>query len=247
MRIAFLSDLHANPDALTACLEHAKRHGAERYVFLGDLVGYGAEPGAVVDTVRAMVERGAVAIAGNHDLAVTREPRRQMNPDAQRVVEWTRSQLDAGQLAFLAGLPPKVEEGDRLYVHANAWAPEDWEYITHSFDAGRSMRATSCRLTFCGHTHDPALYHMTSGARVAGFLPVPGAGIPLAQPRRWLAIPGSAGQPRDGNPAACYALFEESRSMLTFFRVPYDFEAAASKIRRAGLPEFFGARLIVGT
>src|SRR5262249_23717439 len=119
--------------------------------------------------------------------------------------------------------------------------------ITQSFDAGRSMRATARRLTFCGHTHEPTLYHMTADGRVAGFRPVAGSGVPLSQPRRWLAIPGSAGQPRDGNPAACYAVFEVSRSVLTFFRVPYDFEAVASKMRQAGLPEFFGAHLIVGT
>jgi len=246
MRIAFLSDVHANTDALAACLEHAEQQGVDRHVFLGDLVGYGPEPGAVIDTVAAMVERGAIAVAGNHDLAVTRESRRQMNPEAEKVVAWTRSQLDERQRAFLAGLPLKVEEEDRLYVHANAWAPEQWEYITQTFDAGRSMRVTSRRLTFCGHTHEPALYHMAADQRVAGFRPVPGTGIPLSQPRRWLAIPGSAGQPRDGNPAACYAVFEDSRSVVTFFRVPYDFEAVASKIRRAGLPEFFGARLIVG-
>lgn len=246
MRIALLSDVHANREALAACLEHAERRGAERYVFLGDLVGYGADPGPVVDTIRSLVGRGGLAVLGNHDLAVTREPGRQMTPDAERVVEWTRSQLDAAQREFLAGLPLQVEENGRLYVHANAWAPAHWEYITEAFDAGRSIRATSCRLTFCGHTHEPSLYHMTAQGRASGFRPVPGTAIPLGQRRRWLAIPGSVGQPRDRNPAACYAIFDDSPGAMTFFRVPYDFESAALKIRQAGLPEFFGARLVVG-
>lgn len=246
MRIALLADIHANREALSACLAHAERSGAERYVFLGDLVGYGADPGPVVDTIRGLVERGGTAVMGNHDLAVTREPSREMNPEARRVVEWTRLRLNDSQRAFLAGLPLQVEEKERLYVHANAWAPAGWEYILEAFDAGRSIWATDRRLTFCGHTHEPALYHMTASDKISRFRPVPGTGIPLGQQRRWLAIPGSVGQPRDGNTAACFALFDDSSGLLTFFRVPYDFETTARKIRQAGLPESFAIRLAVG-
>ena len=246
MRIAFLSDVHANQEALSACLEHARRADPGRYVFLGDLVGYGADPGPVLDTVMSCLERGGVAVQGNHDLAVTLGPAPRMHADAQRAIEWTRGQLSSGQLQFLAGLPLSVEEEGRLYVHANAWAPEDWEYINGVFEAGRSLRATSCRVTFCGHVHEPIVYHMAPDGRVSGFTPVPGTGIPLSPRRRWLAVPGSAGQPRDGNPAASYALFDDSTSVLTWFRVPYDCETAARKIRDAGLPPSLALRLQVG-
>jgi len=241
-----MPDVHANQEALSACLDHAAERGADRYVFLGDIVGYGADPAWVVDHVRGLIERGGAAVLGNHDLAVTSEPGRQMHPDARRVVEWTRDHLSESQREFLAGLPLRIEEQDRLFVHANAWAPRDWEYIREPFDAGRSLGATRCRLTFCGHTHEPSLYHMSAGGRVSRFQPVAGTEIPLGQLRRWLVIPGSVGQPRDGNPASCYALYDDSRVSVTFFRVPYDHEEAARKIRAAGLPEIFGARLTVG-
>jgi diadenosine tetraphosphatase ApaH/serine/threonine PP2A family protein phosphatase len=247
MVVAILADVHANSEALSSCLAHARRAGAERFVFLGDHVGYGADPATVVETIRELVERGqGVAVLGNHDLAAARAQPGQMHEEARRVIEWTRAQLTAQQLEFLLRLPIRIEEHGRLYVHANAWAPAEWDYITGVFDAGRSLRATSCRLTFCGHVHTPALYHMAEDGRVSTFTPAPAAPVPLTPARRWLAIPGSVGQPRDGNPAAAYALFDEARSILTWFRVPYDTEAAARKILRAGLPESFGARLEAG-
>jgi diadenosine tetraphosphatase ApaH/serine/threonine PP2A family protein phosphatase len=240
---ALLADVHANAEAFSACLDHAQRSGAESYAFLGDLVGYGADPGWVVDRVRAEVERGAVAVLGNHDQAVARQPSGSMDVDATRVIEWTRSHLDSAQLAFLETLPLTVVRDGFLFVHANAWEPGGWAYVTGAFDAARSLRATECWQTFCGHVHQPALYHLGQNGQVSAFQPTPGTGIRLGSRRRWLAIPGSVGQPRDGNPAACYALFNDRTALLTFFRVPYDSEGAARKIRAAGLPPALGARL----
>jgi len=242
VRIALLTDVHANLEALLACLEHADRAGASRCVFLGDLVGYGADPAAVLDIVAGLVARGGAAVMGNHDQATLQGPSPRMNADARAVIGWTRSRLSPDALAFLAGLPLSLEESGRLYVHANAWAPEQWDYITSPFDAGRSMRATLCRTTFCGHMHRPALYHMGPDGRTAAFTPTPNAGIPLGPPRRWLAIPGSVGQSRDGNPAACYALLDDATDVLAFHRVPYDVDASVTKIRKAGLPLSFNAR-----
>ena len=194
---------------MTACLDHSRRFGAERHVFLGDLVGYGADPGAVVDAVMARVEAGGAAVAGNHDLAVVSPAPVRMGPEIQHAVDWTREKLDTAQLAFLRDLPLTVEEMDRLYVHANAWAPA----AGSTFWAARrrrSIRATRCRITFCGHVHDPALYHMTAEGRVE-LRPGSGNSVPLGARRRWLAIPGSRGQPRDGNPAAGYAMFDDGK------------------------------------
>ena len=239
MRLAVLTDLHANREAVAACLAHAERSKAERYAFLGDLVGYGADPGWVIDTVKTYVERGAITVMGNHDAAVVHGPRETMNPDAQKVIVWTRARVSAEQIDFLAGMPLQAEDGEWLFVHANAWAPERWEYIYTALAARSSMAATHCRYTFCGHVHEPALYNVGTDGRPSGFKPVAGIGIPLGTQRRWLAIPGSVGQPRDGIPAACYALFDTAASTLTFYRVPYDFDSAARKIREAGLPKRF--------
>ena len=140
-----------------------------------------------------------------------------------------------------------VTEGELLFVHANAWAPKEWAYIVARADAVRSLQATQCRYTFCGHVHAPMLYHVTGTGKAGDFEPTPAIDIPLSEQRRWLVIPGSAGQPRDGNPAACYALFETDTHTLTFHRVPYDHDAAGAKIRAAGLPSTLAERLAHGT
>lgn len=246
MLIAIMTDLHANREAVTACLAHAEEQNAQRYAFLGDLVGYGADPGWVVDTVMSYVQRGALAVLGNHDDAVAQETSKQMHTGARMAVDWTRAQLNDSQLAFLKNLPLTVESSGCLFVHANALNPQQWEYVSSTLDAIRSMHATQCRITFCGHVHEPALYNLSPTGKVAVFTPTADASIPLSTHRRWLAIPGAVGQPRDGNPAACYALFDDVRSELTYFRVPYDHASAAEKIVAAGLPPHFAIRLEQG-
>lgn len=245
MLIALFTDIHGNREALEACLAHASRRAIDRFVFLGDYVGYGADPGFVVDTVHDLVARGAVALLGNHDSAVTGRHER-MNDEATLALQWTRTQLAESQLEFLRGLPLTAEDGDRLYVHASAASPADWPYILDAPAAGRSLYATSADLTFCGHTHVPALFHLTATGKVAGFVPADSVAMPLTWQRRWVAVIGSVGQPRDRNAAACYALFDDATRELTYIRVPYDVAGAAQKIRAAGLPLFLSARLAWG-
>ena len=246
MRIGLLADLHANREAVEACFECLEDAGCTRYVFLGDLVGYGADPAWVVDFVREQVAQGSPAVIGNHDAAAATLAGGAMHDQAEAAIAWTRAQLDRGQLDFLAGLPSSVTEDDRLYVHANAWAPTEWAYVRNPLAAARSLAATDARLTFCGHVHEPALYHARDGG-AGHFSPTPGVAIPLAGTRRWLAIPGSCGQPRDHDPAAACAWFDTDSARLTFLRIPYDHARAAAKIRAAGLPEAFAARLGEGT
>ena len=246
MKTAFITDLHANREAVEAVLDSARQHGAERWVLLGDFVGYGADPAWVVDQVRALVRQGAIAVMGNHDEAVVRGAAPHMRPDARYVIEWTRAQLDAAQLDFLASLPMSQHHGDQLYVHANAWAPAGWDYIQGRSEAVRSLHATECRYTFCGHMHEPKLYHVSGTGKAGDFVPTPGVPIPVPPHRQWLVIPGSAGQPRDGNPAACWAMFDDTASAITYHRVPYDFEAAGAKILAAKLPQRLASRLEEG-
>lgn len=246
MIVALLSDVHANFEALSACLEHARARAAERFIFLGDHVGYGPDPERVLEVLTNLVGGNGIAVLGNHDLAVTQRSSASMQEEARAAIDWTRKRLPAAQIDFLAGLPLTAEEGGRLYVHANAWAPDRWEYITGVFDARRSMRATPNRWTFCGHVHTPALYHMTDDGRTSAFVPQPGVRIPLPVTRRWLAVVGSVGQPRDGNPAASYALFDDQSALLTFFRVPYDYASVARRIRESGLPTGLAMRLETG-
>jgi predicted phosphodiesterase len=243
MKLALITDIHANREAFEACLEQAHLHGADRLALLGDFVGYGADPGWVLGQVQDLVAQGAIAVRGNHDEAVAQGPSAHLNDEARRAIAWTREQLDADQLAFLGALPYKVEDSGCLFVHANAWAPAGWEYVLSRSEAVRSMHATDCRHTFCGHVHQPTLYHMSSTGKIADFTPVPGVAVPVPAHRQWLAIPGSAGQPRDGNPAACWAMFDNARATLTFHRVPYDHETTGAKIIAAGLPRSLATRL----
>ena len=246
-RLALFADVHANREALAACLAHSRGQGYDRAVFLGDLVGYCADPRWVLDEVVKRAGQGDIVLLGNHDDAVARGPQETMNPDAARAASWTREQLDPAQLEFLAALPLTSEDADLLFVHANAWAPGGWEYLTSADGARRHLAATQRRYTFFGHVHEPALYHQGSSGRLGMFTPGPGVAIPLGPLRRWVANPGSVGQPRDGVPAACYAIYDASRRLLEYHRVPFDAGATAAKIRAAGLPQRFGSRLETGT
>jgi diadenosine tetraphosphatase ApaH/serine/threonine PP2A family protein phosphatase len=242
---ALLSDIHGNREALEACLADARTHPIDRYAFLGDYVGYGADPGFVLDTVAEHVARGAIAVFGNHDAAACGAVER-MTAHAAEAAAWTAGQLTPAQIDFLQTLPLSVRDGDILYVHASAGEPRRFRYITDESAAGESLLATDAQVTFCGHTHVPALYHLSVTGKIAYFDPTEGVAIPLSRHRRWLAVIGAVGQPRDHDPAACYGLFDEAARTLTYVRVPYDTERAAAKIRAAGLPEFLAARLAWG-
>jgi diadenosine tetraphosphatase ApaH/serine/threonine PP2A family protein phosphatase len=244
MKLALVADIHGNLEGLRACLDHAASAGAERYAFLGDLVGYGADPGPVVDLVRAHVERGALAVRGNHDAAAVAGGSDFMHQTAERAIAWTSATLSAAQRAFLAALPLTIRE-DRLFlVHASAERPEQWIYVSDPARAAAGLAAAApASWVFCGHVHEPVLYTQGATARPVPFRPVPGVAIPVPPHRRWLAVVGSAGQPRDGNTAASYAMLDTDRPALTFHRVPYDWRAAAAKVRAAGLPESLARRL----
>lgn len=247
MKIALIADLHANRESVGAVMAHASTQGIDRYAFLGDFVGYGADPGWVVDLVRDHVERGAIAVMGNHDAAVVQGPLPTMIPEARQVVEWTRERLDAEQLAFLAAMPMSVTDADRLFVHANAFAPADWAYVLGRMEAVRSLQSTNARFTFCGHVHDPKLFHLTGTGKIGDFVPSDGMPIPLSEQRRWLVIPGSAGQPRDGNPAASFITYDTASREVTYRRASYDYEATAQRVRDNGLPDRLAERLLNGT
>lgn len=245
MLIGLLSDIHANRQAFEACLAHARSRGVERYVFLGDYVGYGADPEWVVNKIAEMVDQGAVAIVGNHDRAVS-DPTLSMNRNAQIAIAWTRNQLGTDTRNFLDRLPMMVEDGTRLYVHGDASAPTRFVYVVDSETARHSVESTTLQSTFVGHVHMPAIYSLASTGKLTLFHPVTGVSIPLLRQRRWLAVIGSVGQPRDGNSAASYAILDTAASNLTFLRIPYDIETAAARIREAGLPEVLADRLSRG-
>jgi diadenosine tetraphosphatase ApaH/serine/threonine PP2A family protein phosphatase len=243
MKVALLADIHANLEALNACLAHAAGQAAARWAFLGDMVGYGPDPVAVLDKVMGQAERGASVVLGNHDAAAVGREGSRMHEQAEDAIDWTRSQLAPRHVGFLAELPYTVRDEDRLYVHASAAAPDRWLYVTDGMRAMHSIEGGGATYTFSGHVHEPCLYYEGADGRLQPFLPTPGVAIPVPAHRRWLAIVGSCGQPRDGNHGAAYALLDTIRSELTFYRLPYDHEMTARKIRAAGLPESLAVRI----
>ncbi|WP_353236371.1 metallophosphoesterase [Diaphorobacter ruginosibacter] len=249
MKYALLADLHANIQALDACLEHARASGAQQFAFIGDLVGYGGNPAQVLDRVMSLVSCGALCVRGNHDEAA------HSPPTIPRLVQdlgstWTHAQLQPRQLSFLENLPLTTRlEQDALLVHASADSPEKWHYVEDSNAAERSMRAAAqqdpnVRYVFSGHVHVQALYFLTPTAKLMRFTPEPGIPVPVPPHRQWLAIVGSCGQPRDHDPRAMYALYDSEAATITFHRVPYDHMAAAAAVRASKeLPAQWADRL----
>jgi diadenosine tetraphosphatase ApaH/serine/threonine PP2A family protein phosphatase len=184
-------------------------------------------------------------LLGNHDEAIGGSAFA-MNDYARAAIEWTRTRLDVEQRRFLAGLPRTHRDGDVLYVHSEASDPRAWHYITSAADADRSLDATDAQITFCGHVHRPQLYNVAPGKSATLFTPNSSTPVPLLSSRRWLAVLGAVGQPRDDNPCAAYAMFDDMRRTVTYWRVPYDIERAAQKIKNARLPAMLAARLFIG-
>jgi diadenosine tetraphosphatase ApaH/serine/threonine PP2A family protein phosphatase len=245
VRVAVLTDIHANREAFEAVLADVAAHGVDRMALLGDIVGYGADPEWCCDTAAALVAEGAICVRGNHDNAAAGAAEA-MSSLATRALDWTSGRLSAGQKAFLGGLPMVDEAEGVLFVHASADRPEEWSYVTSDTKAAPSFRASSARVILCGHVHVPLLASCDIGGVVRGQAFRTGLPIPLLPSRRWLAVVGSVGQPRDGVARAGWALVDTGRAELTFRRTPYDAAGAVRKIRAAGLPEELAVRLLVG-
>lgn len=245
MRIAFLTDIHGNLEALEAVLAAVNLLSVDKTVVLGDLVGYGPDPAGVIERIASMADQKLVCIKGNHDHAACTSSAG-MTENARIAIDWTREQLRGPHIDYLAALPMAIRDEDRLFVHASAHKPESWPYIRGVDAAKRSLDATDARLTFVGHTHVPAVFHALPGQAPALFVPQTGMGLPLSSMRRAVIITGSVGQPRDGNPAASFGLFDTSERTLTMMRAPYDFTQTQEKIRRSGLPFWLADRLAIG-
>ena len=245
MKFAVLTDIHANRAAFQAVLADVAARGADRIVLLGDVVGYGPDPEWCVDKAASLVLAGAVCVQGNHDSAAAGGVN-SLRANATKALVWTQARLTDAHRAFLAGLPLTVLEGDVLFVHASANDPGSWIYVTSASMARAAFRSCKARVILCGHVHVPLLASSDVGGvvRVQTFrMAKP---IPLIRSRRWLAVVGSVGQPRDGFVQAGYAMLDTGSNELTFHRVPYDAAKTVQKMRAAGLPEDLALRLMRG-
>lgn len=248
MRVAVLADVHANLPALDAVLGRVDQLGADRLVVLGDLVGYNAEPVAVIDRIR---ERADAVVVGNHEVDVVKDRASANTRSAARAAQrWTREQLDDEHRAYLAALPAHLVDDSGLLLAHGCYLNNHYYsgYVTPTM-YGENLAAIAGRsagqvVALCGHTHIPfCVWTEGDGYHEA----------PVAEPVRWparsaavLANPGSVGQPRDGDTRACFALVDTQARRIEWHRVGYDVGAACRAILAAGLDPSLAERLREG-
>lgn len=250
MKIALLSDIHGNKQAFEACLLHAQKQDVTQYAFIGDYVGYGADPVFVLDKIMEMKEMGAWVVSGNHE-QMALVPPEEVTMTGQRSAAWTHSQLSEKHFNFIQALPMSMSIQDILLVHASADQPDRWRYVDSEQSAMNCLQSAlkdspNCRHIFVGHVHHQRLFYQGAGRGLMQFDPKPGVPIPVPTHRQWVATIGSVGQPRDLDPRAMYAVYDQENNQLIFHRVEYDITSAAAAIRNAGLPEHFAERIEVG-
>jgi diadenosine tetraphosphatase ApaH/serine/threonine PP2A family protein phosphatase len=239
MRIAVISDVHANLPALEAVL--AALGDVDAIWHLGDVVGYGPHPDEVVARLR---DAGAVGVRGNHDVAALGElDHEYFNPAARRAVEWTAAHLAPETRAWLAALPERLELEAMTLVHGSPREPI-WEYILTPPIARASLAAFATPVCLFGHTHRPAIWGELDG-RLVQVQPDDGSELFLDGSRTMLN-PGSVGQPRDGDPRASAAVLDTEARTIAWRRVPYPIAATQRDIRAAGLPQWLAERLAYG-
>jgi predicted phosphodiesterase len=249
MRLAILSDIHANLPALEAVLEHIEDTGVEELWCLGDVVGYGADPDRCTELVR---ERCDMSLVGNHDLAVLGElDISSFSPAAAEAVRWTQEVAKPETIAFLEGLSPADTDRVVALYHASPRDPV-WEYVLWPDQAAECIRVQAARISLIGHSH-VALFFALPEDGAGGSAPEQargaqaGAGTRLELAHgRWLINPGSVGQPRDGDPRAAWLELDTDAWTATYHRVEYEIERAAEAIERSELPEHLAKRLYVG-
>lgn len=244
MRVAVISDVHANLPALEAVLKATDAAGADEVWCLGDVVGYGVEPDACADLVR---ERCDVCLVGNHDMAVLGGLDIASFSEAAAVaVEWTRGNVAERTLDFLRELEPSGERAGFGLFHASPRDPV-WEYVLSSEQADAGMDASPQRISLIGHSHVALFFTRPEGeeAETRGAQASDGALLDLSS-GAWLVNPGSVGQPRDGDPRAAWLELDTEAEAACFHRVPYAIERAAEPIAAAGLPSRLASRLYTG-
>lgn len=241
MRWAILSDVHGNREAFQAVIEDLLKEKVERVAFLGDVVGYGADPNGCLALLRGLTDW---VVAGNHDYgSVGLTDIEAFNPSARSAILWTRDQLLPESRNYLRGLLLMRQRGEITFVHATPNRPEDWNYIFTFLEAEEAFQSLTGGLAFVGHSHRPFILAKEKDSEVRV---TPHQEAVLTPGIRYIINVGSVGQPRDGHPEAAYGLYDEGEKKYRLKRVDYDVAAAQKKIIQAGLPRFLAQRLSRG-
>ena len=232
MRIAIISDIHANLEALEAVSATIRKQTIDTIVCLGDIVGYGASPNPCIELIRSHTP---YILLGNHDEAAIDLVRAEyFNPYARIAAEWTHDELTEEHRVFIRNLPFTLEIEGLLFVHSSPHEPSEWNYIITDADAQENFPAFSQPVCFVGHSHLPGIFasDMRDG--------------PVERGKKFIVNVGSVGQPRDNDPRSSFGIFDTERWEYQNLRVDYAIDAAAAKIRKAALPKPLADRLFVG-
>ncbi len=245
MKYLILSDIHSNQEALSAVLARVKRKRWDKVVFLGDLVGYGANPNQAVDMVRAL--KPIQAIRGNHDKVCSGiESGEMFNRVALQAAQWTQQRLTKSNLEWLYRLPEGPTVVDGAFAISHGTPIDEDAYIFGEIEALNVFRQTAFPLCFFGHSHFPVVFGLSPDAIHTVLTTSPTFRIRLEPGMRYLVNPGSIGQPRDGSPLASFGMYDSDAKTVTIYRVPYRVERTQKKILDAGLPAPLADRLALG-
>jgi diadenosine tetraphosphatase ApaH/serine/threonine PP2A family protein phosphatase len=246
MRYLVLTDIHANLEALDVCLADARTRGYDDSLVLGDLVGYGPDPNAVIDRVREL--RPVALVRGNHDkVASGLEQAEGFNTVAKSAAHWTLDMLSKPNLDWLAALPEGPCDVDETIQICHGAPFDEDAYIFDELDAVRALKLSTRPLCLFGHTHYPVTFELSDDAfEMMGPAAAGSMQIQMRPGSKYLVNPGSVGQPRDGDPRAAYAIADTAARRVELFRLKYPVEETQTKIIKAGLPEVLAQRLGVG-
>jgi predicted phosphodiesterase len=246
MRYLVLTDIHANLEALDTCLADAEAHGYDQTLVLGDLVGYGADPNAVIERVQML--NPTAMVRGNHDkVACGLSPAEGFNAVARSAAQWTMTTLTPANREWLSNLAIGPLQVDDLIEICHGSPFDEDAYIFDELDALRALKISRRPLCLFGHTHFPVTFELTaadgSGADLTATTP---KSLTLQSGSKYLLNPGAVGQPRDGDSRAAYAIVDTSAGRVESFRLKYQIADAQAKIVKAGLPDVLAARLAGG-
>ena len=240
MRIAIISDIHANTEALEAALSDISRQKIDETVCLGDIVGYGANPNECIEIIKKSCP---LCILGNHDAAaVGLLSTDHFNVHAKIAIDWTVENLNAQGQSFLRSLPLKENKFSHTFVHATPYEPNMWYYITSLEEAAFNFQFFDTSFCFVGHTHIPIIIVLENEKEVYVHQ---GNSIQFNddKQKRFLINVGSVGQPRDRNPLSCYGLLDTETRTFSYQRIAYDIEKTQGKMRKIKMPDFLITRI----
>jgi predicted phosphodiesterase len=243
MKIAIISDIHANIEALEAVIGDINQQGIDAIICLGDVVGYGANPNECVAVVS---KQCPVTLLGNHDAAALGNlSTEHFNIHAKLAIEWTVDHLNSKSSSFLDGLPLAKNSASQTYVHATPYEPKMWYYITSLEEAAFNFQHFSSQFCFVGHTHIPIIIVLDNKSELYVHQE-PQIDYGDLNDSRFLINVGSVGQPRDHNPDACYGILDDKEKVFCYRRVKYDISKAQAKMKKIKMPEFLIQRLAEG-